>query len=78
VSIILIFTKKSALGQFRRNDGWKVGVDGSVALISLGRVDSLDTMNFKQPIMAFVIGQKGLMFNLTLEGSKFKKIKPKK
>jgi len=29
----------------------------------------------KEPIVGFVFGQKGLMYNLTLEGSKFIKLK---
>ena len=73
-SIILVFTKESALKEFRNSDGWKAGVDGSVALITLGAGDSLDTTNVKDPIVAFVFGQKGLMYNLTLEGSKFSKL----
>lgn len=73
-SIIMVFTKEKALKEFRNSDGWKAGVDGSVALISLGMGDSLDTTNVKDPIVAFVFGQKGLMYNLTLEGSKFNKL----
>jgi len=73
-SIVLVFTEEGALKQFRNSDGWKAGVDGSVALISLGMGDSLDTINVKDPIVAFVFGQKGLMYNLTLEGSKFTKL----
>jgi len=73
-TIILVFTKNTTLKQFRNSEGWKVGVDGSVALITLGMGDSLDTMNANDPIVAFVFGQKGLMYNLTLEGSKFNKM----
>ena len=73
-SIILVFTKQDALKAFRNSDGWKAGVDGSVALISLGMGDSLDTTNVNDPIVAFVFGQKGLMYNLTLEGSKLNKL----
>jgi len=73
-SIVLVFTEEGALKRFRDSDGWKAGVDGSVALISLGMGDSLDTINVKEPIVAFVFGQKGLMYNLTLEGSKFTKL----
>ncbi len=73
-SIVLVFLTGDALKQFRNSDGWKAGVDGSVALISLGMGDSLDTTNVKDPIVAFVFGQKGLMYNLTLEGSKFSKL----
>jgi hypothetical protein len=55
-------------------DGWKVSVDRSVALVTLGAGDSLDTVNIKDPIVGFVFGQKGLTYNLTLEGSKYTKI----
>ena len=74
-SIVMLFMENAALKEFRKSDGWKVGVDGSVALINLGMGDSLDTTNVKDPIVAFVFGQKGLMYNLTLEGSKFNKLK---
>ena len=70
-SIVMLFMEKGALKEFRNSEGWKAGVDGSVALINLGMGDSLDTTNVKDPIVAFVFGQKGLMYNLTLEGSKF-------
>jgi lipid-binding SYLF domain-containing protein len=73
-TIILAFMEKNALEKFRNSEGWKVGVDGSVALITLGMGDSLDTTNAQEPIVAFVFGQKGLMYNLTLEGSKFNKM----
>ena len=73
-TIILVFTQQGALDKFQSSDGWKVGVDGSVALVTLGAGDSLDTENFKDPIVGFVFGQKGLMYNLTLEGSKYSKI----
>lgn len=73
-TVILVFTKQDALEKFQNSDGWKVGVDGSVALITLGMGDSLDTINVEDPIVGFVFGQKGLMYNLTLEGSKFSKI----
>jgi len=73
-TVILVFMKDKALEQFRNSDGWKAGVDGSVALITLGVGDSLDTVNVKDPIVGFVFGQKGLMYNLTLEGSKFTKL----
>jgi lipid-binding SYLF domain-containing protein len=74
-SIVMLFMEKGALKEFRNSEGWKAGVDGSVALINLGMGDSLDTTNVKDPIVAFVFGQKGLMYNLTLEGSKFNKLK---
>jgi len=74
-TLILVFTQKEALKSFRESNGWKAGVDGSVALITVGIGGSIDTTNIKDPIVAFAFDQKGLMYNLTIEGSKFSKIK---
>ena len=73
-SVYLFFMQDSALTSFRASSGWKAGVDGSVALIKVGADGSVDTTKTNEPIVAFVLGQKGLMYNLTLEGSKFNKI----
>ena len=65
---------EDALNGFRTSEGWKAGVDGSVALVTLGADATVDTTKIKDPIVGFVFGQKGLMYNLTLEGSKFTKL----
>ena len=61
---------QESLDGFRNSDGWKVGLDGSVALIDLGAGKTIDTGNIKDPVVGFIYGSKGLMYNLTLEGSK--------
>ncbi|MGQ3683409.1 MAG: BPSL1445 family SYLF domain-containing lipoprotein [Candidatus Loosdrechtia sp.] len=73
--VILIFMQEEALQKFRESSGWKAGVDGSVALVNLGAAASIDTAKINEPIVGFVFSQKGLMYNLTLEGSKFTKLK---
>ena len=73
-SVIIIFLQSAALNKFRKSDGWEVGVDGSVALIELGTGKSIDSTSHNKPIVGFIFGNKGLMYNLTLEGSKFTKI----
>jgi lipid-binding SYLF domain-containing protein len=75
-SVYLLFMEDTALKNFRSSDGWKAGVDGSVALITIGADGSVDTTKTNAPIIAYVLGQKGLMYNLNIEGSKFNKIKP--
>jgi lipid-binding SYLF domain-containing protein len=72
--IIMVFMQQAPLTKFRDSSGWKVGVDGSVALINVGTGGEVDTMKINQPIIGFVIGQEGLMYNLTLEGSKITKL----
>jgi lipid-binding SYLF domain-containing protein len=74
-TVILMFLDSKALEDFRNSDGWEAGVDGSIAVVEWGAGESIDTTNIKDPIVGFVFGNKGLMFNLTLEGTKISKIK---
>lgn len=73
-SIIILFNDKYAYKNFKRSNGWKAGVDASVALIKIGAGGAIDTNELNEPIVGFIFGQKGLMYNLTLEGSKFSKL----
>jgi lipid-binding SYLF domain-containing protein len=73
-SIVIAFMTREALDKFRNSSGWKVGVDGSIALIDVGVGKTIDTDNIRDPVVGFIFGSKGLMYNLTLEGSKFTKL----
>lgn len=75
-SVIIVFMTPEALHSFQRVDGWKVGVDGSVALITVGLGASVDTARIADPVVGFIFDGKGLMYNLTLEGSKISRIYP--
>jgi len=72
--IILVFLQDAALRKFRASEGWQVGVDGSVVLLDKGAAASINTRKFNEPIVGFVVGEQGLMYNLTLEGSKISKL----
>ncbi|GMR16961.1 MAG: lipoprotein [Gammaproteobacteria bacterium] len=73
-SIVIAFMTKKSLDSFRNSEGWKVGIDGSVALIDIGAGKTIDSKNIKDPVVGFIFGSKGLMYNLTLEGSKIHKL----
>jgi lipid-binding SYLF domain-containing protein len=73
-TVFVVFLDEGALKRFREGEGWKAGVDGSVSLVTLGAGGSIDTNNLKDPIVGFVLGQKGLMYNLSFEGTKFTKL----
>ena len=73
-SIVVVFMNSEALADFRKSEGWKAGVDGSVALVEWGVGEDINTIDVKDPIVGFVFSNKGLMFNLNLEGSKFTKL----
>jgi len=70
----ILFMTKKELDKFQKSDGWKAGVDGSVALATLGAGGQIDTETAKKPIIGFIYSNKGLMYNLTFEGSKITKI----
>jgi lipid-binding SYLF domain-containing protein len=74
-SIVILFMDKKALDNFRASSGWKAGVDASIAVVTVGAGGQTDTAQVNKPILGFVFGQKGLMYNLSFEGAKFTKIK---
>ena len=74
-SVILLFMTEDALSDFRKSQGWDAGVDGSVALASLGAGGAVDTKTLQKPVIGFVFGNKGLMVDVSLKGSKISRIK---
>ncbi len=73
-TIILLFMQDEVLDRLRQSSNWKAGADASVAVIAIGAGGSIDSQKVNEPIIAFIIDQKGLMYNLTLEGTKFTKL----
>jgi lipid-binding SYLF domain-containing protein len=73
-SVIIMFMTPHALGNFQRVDGFRIGVDGSVVLVVVGAGGSIDTDKITSPVIGFIADSKGLMYNLTLEGSKISRI----
>lgn len=71
---IIVFLEPGALAKFRSSQGWEIGVDASVAVVTLGAGGAIDTTQLNQPIVAFIFDNKGLMYNLSLEGSKISRI----
>lgn len=70
----ILFMTKEAFEQFVRIDGWEAGVHGSIAIAEVGAAESLNTNAIQEPIVAFIYSNKGLIFNLSLEGTKISKI----
>ena len=71
---LIVFFDQKALEKFQLSDGWEIGVDASVAVLTVGAGGSIDATQINAPIAAFVFGEKGLMYNLSLEGSKITEI----
>jgi len=73
--IIIAFMDPASLRKFEESEGWKAGVDGSITLIEQGVGANLDVTKIKEPIVAFVVGQKGLMAGVSVDGSKITRVK---
>ena len=74
VRVVIVFMQDDALKKFQESKGWEAGVDGSVTLVNVGAAGRIDTTTIKNPIVGFVFGNKGLMADLSLTGSKYTKI----
>ena len=74
--LVVLFFDDTAMDNFLYSSGWEVGVDGAVALFSRGAAGAVDSITFKDPIVGFVFGQKGLIAGVSMEGTKFTKIWP--
>ncbi|MGB5749209.1 MAG: YSC84-related protein [Desulfobacterales bacterium] len=72
--VIIAFMTSDALKKFRNSKGWEAGVDGNVALVTLGAGESAITSMGKEPIVAFVFDVKGLMADMSFKGAKFNKL----
>jgi lipid-binding SYLF domain-containing protein len=73
-SEIILFMTQSALDRFMKSRGWSVGADTGIALISKGAAADYDSNTLKKPILGFVFGEKGLIADLSVEGSRIQKI----
>ena len=72
--IVIAFMTQTALDGFRASKGWEAGLDGNVALITVGAGERVDTRTIKDPIVGFVFDVKGLMADISLKGAKFTKL----
>lgn len=73
-SEVLMFMTPKSLHNFTESNGWTAGVDSGVAIVSEGAGGNVDTKTLQKPILGFVYGEKGIMGDLSLEGSKITRI----
>ncbi len=68
--IIIAFMTDEALATFRASQGWEAGVDGNIALITVGAGGRVDTTTTRDPIVGFVFDVKGIIADVSLKGAK--------
>ena len=74
-SEIIMFMTQEALDKFTASDGWSIGADAGITVVSGGASGSYETQTQQKPILGFVFAEKGLIGDLSLQGSKISKIK---
>jgi lipid-binding SYLF domain-containing protein len=74
-SEIIMFMNQETLDKFTASKGWSIGADTGLALVTKGVGGDYDNKTLQRPILGFVFGEKGLMADLSLEGSKINKLK---
>ncbi|MEP6390124.1 MAG: YSC84-related protein [Halioglobus sp.] len=70
----ILFMSDDALATFQSGQGWEVGVNSSIAVVKLGKGGKIDSSQWRQPVLAFIFSNQGLMGDLSLEGSKITRI----
>ena len=73
-SVIMFFMTEEALTRFKLSEGFKIGVDASVAVITLDTGIQFDDKELLEPVIAIVTDRQGLMYNLSLEGTKITRV----
>ena len=72
---VFLFMTQESLDHFTRSDGWSAGADAALAVVSKGAAGQYDGATLGKPILGFIFGEKGLLGDLSFEGSKVTKIK---
>jgi lipid-binding SYLF domain-containing protein len=73
-SEIIVFMTEEALDKFQASHGWTIGADAGVAVGHHGAGGQYDSQTLRRPIISFVLGEHGLMADLSLEGAKITKL----
>jgi lipid-binding SYLF domain-containing protein len=74
--VVFLMTRR-AESYLGRSDGWEIGVGPSVVVVNKGVGDNLSTSTLKDDAYAFIFDQKGLMLDVSIEGTKISHIHPK-
>lgn len=69
-AVFILFMTDDALGRFKSSNGWTVGADANVTLLTVGADASITGRTAQQPVVGFVLTNSGLMGSLSLSGSR--------
>jgi lipid-binding SYLF domain-containing protein len=69
-AVFILFMTEEALRRFEASSGWTVGADANVTMISVGANARVTTQTAQQEIIGFVMTNRGLMGNVSLNGNR--------
>ncbi len=76
-TMVIAFTSDAALNKFLLDDDeWETDVDGKIAIAEWNSKEELDDTDFDDDMVAFIFDSTGMMGSFTMEGTKFKRIRP--
>ena len=73
-SEVIMFMTQKSLDDFMASKGWSVGAETGLAVAKNGGGGDYDSDTLKKSIIGFVFSEKGLIADVSLEGSKINKI----
>jgi lipid-binding SYLF domain-containing protein len=73
----LFFMTDGSLEYLRKSDGFSAGTGPSIVVVNKGAAVEADSTTVTQDVYAFPFGEKGLMADLTLQGTKITHIHPR-
>ncbi len=73
-AVFILFMTDEALKRFEASRGWTVGADANVTMLSVGANAQVTTQTARQDIIGFVMTNRGLMGNLSLNGNRITRL----
>ncbi len=73
-AVILLFMTQDALQRFQNSNGWTMGADASVTLITVGATAQMTTATAQQPVIGYVLSNRGLMAGITMDGTRITRL----
>jgi lipid-binding SYLF domain-containing protein len=61
---------QDALKRFQASRGWTVGADATVTLVTVGANAQVTSATAQQPVIGYVLSNRGLMAGVTLDGAR--------
>jgi lipid-binding SYLF domain-containing protein len=69
-AVFILFMTADSLARFKSSNGWTVGADAGVTMLTVGADASITGRTAQQPVVGFVLTNSGLMASVSLNGSR--------